>query len=59
MDGADTLAAGQRADLVLLDRDPLEPRGDSAAVAAHLRSVQVEATVRAGRFTHASASLMP
>ncbi len=59
VDGADTLAVGQRADLVLLDRDPLEARGDSAAVAAHLRSVQVEATVRAGRFTHASASLEP
>ena len=57
VDGADTLAVGRRADLVLLDRDPLEPLDDSAAVAAHLRAVQIEGTMRAGGFTHVAPSL--
>ncbi|MCL3837406.1 amidohydrolase [Aeromicrobium duanguangcaii] len=52
VDGQDTLRVGQPGDLVLLDRDPLAPTEDSAAAAALLRSVGVEATVRAGQFTH-------
>ncbi|MET0467537.1 MAG: amidohydrolase family protein, partial [Aeromicrobium sp.] len=57
VDGRDTLRVGGRADLVLLDRDPLEPHGDSAAVSAHLRAVGVDGTMRAGRFTHVAAGL--
>ncbi len=52
VDGQDTVGTGQRADLVLLDRDPLAIAEDSAAAAAHLRAVGVDATMRAGRFTH-------
>lgn len=57
VDGRDTLAVGSPADVVLLDRDPLTPVGDSAAVASHLRAVGVEATMRAGRLTHTAPSL--
>lgn len=52
VDGLGTLCVGQRGDVALLDRDPLAPTPDSAAAARLLRSVQVEATVRAGRVTH-------
>lgn len=54
VDGRDTVAVGQPGDLAVLDRDPLAATGDSAAAAALLRSVQVEATLRAGRLTHAT-----
>lgn len=57
VDGASTVRVGQRADLVVLDRDPLEATGDSAAAAALLRAVRVEATVRGGRLTHVAAGL--
>lgn len=57
VDGASTVHAGQRADLVLLDRDPLADTDDSAAAAALLRAVGVEATVRAGRLTHLATDL--
>lgn len=46
-DGRGTLRVGARADVVLLDRDPLADVGDpidTAAVAAHLRTMPVAAT---------------
>lgn len=52
VDGLGTLRVGQRGDVALLDRDPLGPSADSAEAARLLRSVRVEATVRAGRLTH-------
>jgi predicted amidohydrolase YtcJ len=51
-DGRTTLEPGTPGDLVLLDDDPLADVGDSAATAAHLRSLHVAATVVAGRPTH-------
>jgi hypothetical protein len=53
-DGRTTLAPGSPGDVVLLDDDPLGVQADAAAVAAHLRSVRVAATVVGGRVTHAS-----
>ncbi|WP_197429685.1 amidohydrolase [Auraticoccus cholistanensis] len=50
-DGVPALVPGAPADVVLVDRDPLAEQPGSAAVAAHLRSVQVLATVVAGRRT--------
>ncbi len=49
VDGADTLAAGSVADLVLLDRDPTIEAGDSAETAARIRSTVVHALWVAGR----------
>ncbi|GEO90361.1 hydrolase [Aeromicrobium flavum] len=57
VDGRDTLSPGRRADLVLLDRDPLPATDDSSVAAARLREVGAEATLRAGRFTHARSGL--
>lgn len=54
VDGQDTIGPASRADLVLLDRDPLAARSDSASTADHLRAVRVEATIRSGRITHTS-----
>ncbi|SHN46202.1 amidohydrolase [Cryptosporangium aurantiacum] len=51
VDGQPTVGVGSRADLALLDADPL-PRGDSAAVAASLRAMRVAATFVGGRPTH-------
>ncbi len=51
-DGATTLAVGSRADIVLLDADPLAPQPDSRSTAGHLRGIRAEATLVAGRFTH-------
>ncbi|CCH77051.1 conserved hypothetical protein [Nostocoides japonicum T1-X7] len=51
-DGATTLAVGSRADIVLLDADPLAPQDDSRSTASHLRGIRVGATLVAGRFTH-------
>ncbi|MFP5283081.1 MAG: amidohydrolase [Actinomycetes bacterium] len=53
-DGETTVAPGSRGDLVLLDADPLLPVGDSAAVAARLRSLRVAATLVAGRLIHST-----
>ncbi|WP_204164406.1 amidohydrolase [Nocardioides daejeonensis] len=47
-DGQGTPRAGARADLMLLDRDPLAPTSDSATAAALLRATEVEATWIAG-----------
>lgn len=51
-DGRGTLAVGHPGDLVLLDADPTAGLGDSAAVARHLRSVRVAATLLGGRPAH-------
>ncbi len=57
VDGAPTVGPGSRADLVLLDRDPLLrdlDQGDSAALGAALRTMAtaVAVTVVAGRVVH-------
>ncbi|MFC7489227.1 MULTISPECIES: amidohydrolase [unclassified Knoellia] len=49
LDGARTVGVGSLADLVLLDTDPRAAGRSGAAAAAHLRSVQVAATVIAGK----------
>ncbi|MGE9808409.1 amidohydrolase [Janibacter sp. G1551] len=51
-DGAGTLGVGSRADLILLDADPLAPQEDSRALAAHLRDLAVATTLVEGRVTH-------
>lgn len=48
VDGQPTVGVGSRADLVLLDRDPLAPGEDSLEVARALRSMPVALTVVAG-----------
>lgn len=48
-DGQTTLAVGSRADIVLLDRDPVAPTSSTAESADRLRSTCVEATFLAGR----------
>ena len=48
-----TVAVGSRGDLALLDRDPLAgPPDDTAAAAAHLRSMPVALTAVAGQVVH-------
>jgi predicted amidohydrolase YtcJ len=42
------VAVGQRADVILLDANPLEPQSDSAATARHLLDTHVSATYVAG-----------
>ncbi|HET8559742.1 MAG TPA: amidohydrolase family protein, partial [Marmoricola sp.] len=54
-DGQGTPGVGSRADLVLLDDDPLAtdlPADDTAAVGARLRQMRVAATFVGGRATH-------
>jgi hypothetical protein len=54
-DGQGTPGVGSRADLVLLDEDPLAtdlPADDTAAVGARLRGMSVAATFLGGRATH-------
>ena len=51
-DGQGTIGPGSRGDVVLLDADPLQAAGDSAAVSRHLRSTSVAGTFVAGRPTH-------
>lgn len=58
IDGQDTIAPGSRADVALLDRDPLAPAPDTATAATRLRTLRVEATLRAGTFTHAVPGLL-
>ena len=55
--GAGTVGAGSRADLVLVDQDPLAPAGDrvggdSAAAAARLRHTRVSVTLVDGEVTY-------
>ena len=57
VDGAGTLSAGARGDLVLLDDDPLAAYADPAEAAARLRAVTVAATVVGGRVTYRSAAV--
>lgn len=52
VDGQPTVGVGSRGDLVLLDRDPLAERNDSAETAAGLREMPVAMTVVAGRVVH-------
>lgn len=52
-DGQPTLGVGSRADLVLLDADPLPDADDSGAQAAYLRALPVAATLVAGRLVTA------
>jgi predicted amidohydrolase YtcJ len=54
-DGQATLRPGSRADVVLLDADPLAGGSDSREVAAHLRTMRVAATFLAGRPTYPQA----
>lgn len=54
-DGCGTLAPGSRADVALLEDDPLRP-GTTAEVAARLRGMRVAATVVAGRVAHTDLS---
>ncbi|MCD4533307.1 amidohydrolase family protein [Nocardioides sp. cx-169] len=49
-----TVGAGSRADLVLLERDPLAAGADAAEVARQLRSMPVALTVAAGRVVHSA-----
>jgi predicted amidohydrolase YtcJ len=51
-DGEGTIGAGSRADLALLDANPLAVRADSGATARMLRGMPVAATIVAGRVTH-------
>ncbi len=55
VDEQPTVAVGSRADLAVLDRDPLAPAGpdaDPRATAAALRTMPVALTVVAGRVVH-------
>ncbi len=52
VDGQGTVAAGSRADLVLLDADPLAGPTDSGALAAYLRRMPVAVTIVGGRVVH-------
>ena len=54
MRGRSSVHEGSRADLVLLDDDPLVENGDSAAAAGRLRDMRVAATFMEGRPTHLS-----
>ncbi|MBK9476485.1 MAG: amidohydrolase [Tetrasphaera sp.] len=52
-DGQGTMEVGSRADVVLLDADPLAgPRGEPAQHAAYLRAMPVAATLVDGRVVH-------
>lgn len=57
VDGQRTVAPGSRGDLILLDRDPLSVTSDSAAAAAHLRSIEVDLTICDGAVVNRSAGL--
>jgi predicted amidohydrolase YtcJ len=52
VDGQGSVHAGMRADLVLLDADPLAPADDTAAQSAALRSMPVAATFVDGTVVH-------
>jgi predicted amidohydrolase YtcJ len=49
IDGAPTVGAGSLADLVLVDADPCAAGRSGSEAAAHLRSLQVSATIVAGQ----------
>ncbi len=52
VDGQGTLHAGMRADLVLLDADPLAPAADTGEQAVRLRAMPVSLTLAAGEVVH-------
>ncbi len=52
VDGQGTVAAGSRADLILLDADPLAGPGDRGELAAYLRDMPVAGTIVGGRVVH-------
>lgn len=52
VDGQPTIGPGSRADLVLLDRDPLATEDSTAGTAAALRDMRSALTVAAGRVVH-------
>ena len=52
VDGQPMVQPGSRGDLVLLDRDPLEESGDSAATGELLRTMPVAATFVDGAAVH-------
>ena len=54
VDGRGTVRPGRPADLVLLDADPLDADGDTAAQAARLRTMPVAATWVGGGSSTAS-----
>jgi predicted amidohydrolase YtcJ len=56
VDGQGAVHAGARADLVLLDADPLDPSGTPEDQAARLRTMPVAATWVAGRLVHGDES---
>lgn len=56
-DGQGTLRVGSRADIVLLDADPLAERTDAADHAAYLRGMPVAATIVAARANHLASEL--
>lgn len=53
-DGVGTLGAGHRADLAVLDHDPLAPTEDTAEAGRRLRAMTVALTVNGGRVTHSA-----
>jgi predicted amidohydrolase YtcJ len=56
VDGQGSVRAGARADLVLLDADPLDDSGTTQEQAARLRAMPVAATWVAGRLVHGDES---
>ncbi len=54
VDAQPTVGVGSRADLVLVDRDPLLPIGGSADLGEHLRTMPVALTVVAGVVRHST-----
>jgi predicted amidohydrolase YtcJ len=52
VDGQGSVHSGMRADLVLLDADPLSPADDTAEQAARLRAMPVALTVVEGEVVH-------
>jgi len=52
VDGRGSVHSGMRADLVLLDADPLAPADDTAEQAARLRAMPVALTVVEGEVVH-------
>lgn len=54
VDGQGSVHSGMRADLVLLDADPLAPADDTAEQAARLREMPIALTVVAGEVVHSA-----
>jgi len=52
VDGQGSVHSGMRADLVLLDADPLAPADDTAEQSARLRAMPVALTIVDGEVVH-------